>query len=271
MSRRLAGLVALASLLLFAVHAQAQQDLPPPPQVPPTGAPPSAGDAAADAADSGPVPLLKPTIDLKLMAAGEGNAWLGHSEQVVGAPVDGWNEGALELGLDLSKDFGERGGLSGRVTGLLTWTRGGLDAGGSNIDDLTPTKVVLDDAWLGWRSHESPEGSFFEVKAGRLEYKLGTGFLFWDGGYEGGDRGAFWINPHDAWELGAAARVKRGRVALRGSYLQPDDQTTTRILGLDAEVGLGDAGVLGSSYHHFLESDALETLGLPGRDGLDVF
>jgi hypothetical protein len=224
--------------------------------------------AATAQAPAAPPRLITPTVDLSVMAAGEDNAWFGASKAILGEPVGGWNEGMLEGGVNLFKEWDGRGTLVGRLSAQLSWTRGGLDAAGTNVDDRSPEMLLVDDAWIGWKSGSGP--TRFEASLGRLVYQVGTGFLFWDGGYEGRDRGASWVNGHDVFKFGVLASVGRGAFTLRGAYLEPDDRSTTRILGADAEFSLGEAGVVAGTYHHLLESDAAETIGITGRDGLYV-
>lgn len=264
------GAITLAAVLgsPFLGPAVAQSPAPAERATPAAPAAPAEPAAATPEPAEEEPPLLRPTFELGLMGAASSNAWFGQPEAVVGAPVSSWTEGMLEVGLDLHAKAGTHGVVVGRVSGHLSWTRGGVDAAGSNVEDRTPEDLVLHHAWLGWRSQSKAPG--FEVSAGRLDYKIGTGFVFGDGGYEGDDRGAFWMNGHDAWRLGVVSRMVRGPAALRVAYVEPDDLTTTRILGADVEVDLGGRGLVGGSLHRLLDSDAEQEIGVPGRDGLDV-
>ena len=131
----------------------------------------------------------------------------------------------------------------------------------------------IEDLSLGWRSGDSLGGSanLLDLNVGRTQYKLGHGFILWDGGGEGGSRGGYWSNARKAWELAAIARIKPGRHTIEGFYLDrdevPESDSATRLWGANYELALGEASTFGVTYLKFYADQAI----LPTRDGLDVF
>jgi len=108
-----------------------------------------------------------------------------------------------------------------------------------------------------------------DFKFGRTQYRIGQGFLLWDGGGEGGSRGGFWSNARKAWALAAVGRFKPKQHTFEAFYLNrdevPESETGTRLWGGNYELALGESNTLGATYLHF-NADSL-----PDRDGLSVF
>ena len=58
---------------------------------------------------------------------------------------------------------------------------------------------------------------------GRAQYRLGHGFLLWDGAAEGGSRGGYWTNGRKAFEFAAIGPVKPGPHLGEFFYLDKDE------------------------------------------------
>jgi hypothetical protein len=123
----------------------------------------------------------------------------------------------------------------------------------------------VEDLYLGWRT-----GGIGDVTIGRTRYKIGHGFLLWDGGGEGGSRGGFWSNARKAWQFAAVARVTPKHHRFEAFYLDrdevPESQTGTRVWGANYELSLGEANTFGATYLNFQADPTV----LPQRDGLYV-
>jgi hypothetical protein len=158
---------------------------------------------------------LAATLQLDSALFYEGNAWFGESRANAGDSVHFWGEFGAMPGLEGELSLGRRGALRGRVSGVWTTTQFGLDAAGSNLDDRHPDELTLEDTYLGWRSGElfpSLGADAIDVSIGAQPYPLGSAFLFWDGGTDGGpELGGYWIAMHEAFELSAIVCLKTGR------------------------------------------------------------
>jgi hypothetical protein len=133
------------------------------------------------------------------------------------------------------------------------------------------SSFMIEDLYVGWRSGKalSVGENALELTFGRTQYKIGHGFLLWDGGGEGSSRGGFWSNARKAWALAGVARFHAKGNTLEGFYLDrnevPEAETGTRVTGANYERTVGKATTLGATYMHFM-SDSL-----PARDGMNVF
>src|SRR5688572_14259194 len=136
-------------------------------------------------------------------------------------------------------------------------------------EDASSFKV--EDLYVGWRSGKALGigEDALDVRVGRSQYRIGQGFLLWDGGGEGGSRGGFWSNARKTWELAGIARFKPKNHTFEGFYVDrdevPEAETGSRVWGLNYELALGEENTLGASYLGTL-SDSL-----PSRDGMSVY
>jgi hypothetical protein len=215
--------------------------------------------------------VLKPTLQVDGVVFQEGNAWFGESRENAGDHVGFWGEFGVMPGLEGVLSLGEHGTLRGRVSGVWTTTQFGLDAAGSNFDDRHPDDLTLEDAYLGWSSGDlfpSLGPDAIDLSFGSQKYQVGSGFLFWDGGTDGGsERGGYWINLREAFQMTAIARLRTGPFLGEVVYLQPSDlpDSSTDVVGVNLEWTFGERARLGGGYWSFLDSDDFR------RDGLDVF
>jgi hypothetical protein len=133
------------------------------------------------------------------------------------------------------------------------------------------SSFMIEDLYVGWRSGKalSVGENALELTAGRAQYRIGHGLLLWDGGGEGGSRGAFWSNARKAWAFAGIGRFRLKDNTFEGFYLDrnevPESETGTKVWGGNYERTFGDATTLGASYMHFMADS------LPQRDGMDVF
>jgi len=131
----------------------------------------------------------------------------------------------------------------------------------------------VEDLYAGWRSGTAlgVGENALEIKAGRTQYRVGHGFLLWDGGGEGGSRGGFWSNARKAWAFAGVASFKPKNHTFEAFYLDrdevPEGHTGTHVWGGNYELALGKATTLGATYMRF-EANPNK---LPGRDGLNVY
>lgn len=136
-------------------------------------------------------------------------------------------------------------------------------------DDASSFQV--EDLYIGWRSGDTPSADqdVVEVSFGRAPYKIGHGFLLWDGAGDGGTRGGFWSGARKAWEYAGIGTFKTPRNTADVFYLDrdelPESDTGSSLWGLNYEFAIDDDSVLGVSYLNTHSSTK------PLRKGMDVY
>jgi len=129
----------------------------------------------------------------------------------------------------------------------------------------------VDDAYLGWRSGDtfSMGKDVLDLRIGRSPYRIGRGFLLWDGAGEGGSRGGYWSNARKAWEFAGLVKFAPKNNTFEAFYLDrdevPEARTGTRLWGLNYDLKLGEANTIGATYLHTY-SDSL-----PNREQMSVY
>ncbi len=129
----------------------------------------------------------------------------------------------------------------------------------------------VEDLYIGWRSGTALDigENALDFTVGRTQYRIGKGFLLWDGGGEGGSRGGFWSGARKAWQFATVGRFKPKKHTFEAFYLDrdevPESETGTRLFGGNYEYAFNEANSLGASYLNF-QSDSL-----PARDGMSVY
>jgi hypothetical protein len=182
---------------------------------------------------------------------------------------DNWTESFAKPALSMSYSPGDS-----ELYGKLSFV-------GERTFGVPPSEVVgdeassfhIEDLHLGWRSGTSlgESENLLEIYGGRAPYRIGHGFLVWDGAGEGGSRGGFWSNARKAWELAGVVRVKPGDATLEAFYLDrdevPENDSHSKLWGGNFELALGEGTTtLGATY---LDVDADPDFR-PLRDGMEV-
>ena len=215
---------------------------------------------------------LRPTFSFETVGFGQINPGWGKRTSSFGEFGRHWFELAVTPGIQGSLGLGGYGKLFARLSGVYTFTGGGLDGAGTNPPPNThPSRFLLEDAHLRWTSGELMP--FFgkdgvEVSAGAQRFRpVGSGFLVWGGSQNGGRRGAFWLGARRAFENTGVLRLRKD--AFRGDffYLTPNDDpdTNTDVIGTNLEYDITDRTEIGFMYLNVLNSDRVR------RDGLNVF
>jgi Alginate export len=215
---------------------------------------------------------LRPTFSFETVGFGQINPGWGKRTSSFGEFGRHWFELAVTPGIQGSLGLGGYGKLFGRLSGVYTFTGGGLDGAGTNPPPHThPSTFLLEDAHLRWTSGELMP--FFgkdgvEVSAGAQRFRpVGSGFLVWGGSSNGGRRGAFWLGARRAFENTGVLRLRKD--AFRGDffYLTPNDNpdTDTDVIGTNLEYDISKSTQVGFMYLNVLNSQRVR------RDGLNVF
>ena len=183
---------------------------------------------------------------------------------------DQWFEGYVKPALSATYTLDNSSHLYGKISAVGERTYGSVpEAFGPDVSSFGP-----EDLSIGWRSGDSisalgTDGLDFVI--GRTQYRLGHGFLLYDGAAEGGSRGGYWTNARKAFQFAAIGRIKPKGHTVEAFYLDKDEldenDTGSGLWGTNYEYAIGSATTLGATYMRgFADADLR-----PGRDGLNVF
>ena len=180
---------------------------------------------------------------------------------------DNWAESFIKPAISASFDVG-KSELYGKasVVGERTF------AAPPSLVGEDASSFKIEDAYLGWRSGKSTgTENLLDFTVGRTQYKIGHGFLLWDGGGEGGSRGGYWSNARKAWQFAAVGRLKPEHHTFEAFYLDrdevPESETGTRLWGGNYEFAPSETTTLGLTYLKFYADKDKK----PNRDGLNVY
>jgi Alginate export len=192
-------------------------------------------------------------------------------EPVDEALSDQWFEGYVKPALSGSYVTGSAGVIYGKVSVVGERTYGSVPAEfGADVSSFGP-----EDLYIGWRSGDSLTigENALDLTVGRARYRLGHGFLLFDGAAEGGSRGGYWTNARQAFEFAAIARLQPAHHKVELFYLDKDEledaDSGSRLYGGNYELTFGadDSTTLGATYMKWMAHEDIR----PGRDGLNVF
>ena len=184
---------------------------------------------------------------------------------------DQWFEGYMKPALSASYTLKSGSQVYGKISGVGERTYGSVPAAfGQDVSSFQ-----AEDLNIGWRSGKSLSigENALDFTIGRAQYKLGHGFLLYDGAAEGGSRGGYWTNARKAFQFAAIGRLKPGPHTVEVFYLDKDEleenDSGSRLWGLNYEYAFGkdNATTLGATYMKWAAHADMK----PGRDGLDVF
>jgi hypothetical protein len=182
---------------------------------------------------------------------------------------DQWFEGYIKPALSGTYTLASSSQLYGKVSVVGERTYGSVpEPFGTDVSSFGP-----EDGYIGWRSGKSIGSSenLLDLSVGREQYRLGHGFLLFDGAAEGGSRGGYWTNARRAFELAAIGRARPGPHTAEFFYLDKDEldegDSGTRLWGANYEVAPGRNTTVGVSYLKFFAEPDFR----PERDGLNVF
>ena len=183
---------------------------------------------------------------------------------------DQWFEGYVKPALSGRYTFKSTSELYGKVSVVGERTYGSVPpAFGTDVSSFGP-----EDLSIGWRSGTSIASlgeNGLDLVVGRTQYRLGHGFLLFDGAAEGGSRGGYWTNARKAFAFAAIGRVTPGAHTVESFYLDKDEleeaDTDSRLWGANYEYRVGEETTIGATYMKWFADAAFR----PGRDGLHVF
>jgi hypothetical protein len=182
---------------------------------------------------------------------------------------DQWFEGYIKPALSGEYTLKSSSQVYGKVSGVGERTYGSVPAQfGSDVSSFQ-----VEDLSIGWRSGKSLDigENALDFTVGRARYKLGHGFLLYDGASEGGSRGGYWTNARQAFQFAAIGRFKAKGHTVEGFYLDrdelPESDSGSRVSGVNYEFSPKETTTLGATYMRWMAHQDRK----PGRDGLNVF
>jgi hypothetical protein len=182
---------------------------------------------------------------------------------------DQWFEGYVKPALSATYTLRSSSEIYGKVSAVGERTYGSVpEPFGHDVSSFSP-----EDLAIGWRSGQSIAigENAIDLTVGRTRYRLGHGFLLFDGAAEGGSRGGYWTNARQAFQFAAIGRFKPGHHTAEAFYLDKDEleenDTGSRLWGTNYEYSPNDANTFGLTYMKWFADTAFQ----PGRDGLNVF
>ena len=182
---------------------------------------------------------------------------------------DQWFEGYVKPALSGTYTLASSSEIYGKVSAVGERTYGSVPRQfGRDVSSFGP-----EDLYIGWRSGESLDigENALDFTVGRAQYRIGHGYLIYDGASEGGSRGGYWTNARKAFEFAAIGRFAADHHTAEVFYLDkdelPESDSGTRLWGVNYELGPGENSTFGATYMRFFADEAVS----PERNGLSVF
>jgi hypothetical protein len=182
---------------------------------------------------------------------------------------DQWFEGYVKPALSGVYTTKSGSEIYGKVSVVGERTYASVPAAfGQDVSSFGP-----EDLYIGWRSGQALGlgENALDFTVGRAQYRLGHGFLLWDGAAEGGSRGGYWTNARKAFALAAVGRFKPEPHALEAFYLDKDElfeaDSRSRLWGANYEFSVGEKTTFGATYMKWFSEGDLE----PARQHLNVY
>ncbi|NOQ36849.1 MAG: hypothetical protein GQ569_13295, partial [Methylococcaceae bacterium] len=148
------------------------------------------------------------------------NLWIGNAHTDLD---DSWAEFSIEPSIKGALNLPGGSQLYGEFS-YLYGKSFGHDASGLSIGvESDPSAAMIEQGYVGWRSGDmfpSLGKNAIDISAGHQDYLLGSGFLLYDGGNDGGERGAWWIGAKTAFKDTLIARINIGDFKLEGFHLE---------------------------------------------------
>ena len=134
---------------------------------------------------------------------------------------DQWFEGYVKPALSGAYTLASSSEIYGKVSAVGERTYGSVPRQfGRDVSSFGP-----EDLYIGWRSGKSLDigENAVDFTVGRSQYRIGHGYLIYDGASEGGSRGGYWTNARKAFEFAAIGRFSADNHTAEAFYLDKDD------------------------------------------------
>lgn len=177
-----------------------------------------------------------------------------------------WFEAYVKPGATFTHDLSPRATVYGGLSAVASMTVG-TDA----FDTGDTGRVTLEEGYIGLR-FTLADATSIDLSIGPREFKAGTGMLLASGGSSGFSRGALKLGPRKAWGMSGLARISAGAVSGTAFYLDPnespDNDSGTRMAGLDLRYDPDPGAYAGLTIGRVLESSAPYPKAAPGGVGV---
>ena len=174
---------------------------------------------------------------------------------------DQWFEGYVKPALSGTYTLASTSEIYGKLSAVGERTYGSVPAAfGEDVSSFGP-----EDLYIGWRSGKSLDDwarTRWTSRSADAQYRLGHGFLLYDGGAEGGSRGGYWTNARKAFEFAAIGALQARAHTAELFYLDkdelPESDSGTRLWGANYELALGEQSTFGATYMKFFADDGVQ-------------
>lgn len=177
-------------------------------------------------------------------------------------------EGFLQPRIDLGYDTGDFGAFYGGASAIGAITRSNGDPGGFTANN--PSDIDLGYLYGGWKSgalFESLGEDALDISVGQQDFKIGDGFIIWDGNLDTSGDAAYWLAPRTAFDMTGLVRFNTEPVRGDAFYLRGDkDQDNSELVGANIEYSREGWGTFGATYFNIIESDDIAFV----RDGMNA-
>lgn len=149
------------------------------------------------------------------------------------------------------------GSIYSRASLVTAFSRGDGDAAGvtrGNEEDIDSEELVV-----GWKSANLLPGlgkDALDISVGAQEFRIGDGFLVWDGNNDAFDDGTYWLGPRDAFSRSAVIRLNTGGLHGDLFYLKADeDHDRVEFGGFNFDLSQKGIGSIGAAFMDFFDAD----------------
>jgi len=190
-----------------------------------------------------------------------------HSSQLRPPRVDQY-EAYFKPALKGHVNTENHGTVYSRLSAVGALSRGDGDAAG--VTRGSEEDIDLEELVFGWRSGNLTPTlgkDAIDFSIGAQEFKIGDGFLVWDGNNDAFQDGAYWLIPRNAFEESAVLRFNTKPIRGDVFYLRADrDHDRAQFAGLNVEYIKNKFGTIGGAYMNFFDAEN----SVMTRDGMQL-
>jgi len=194
---------------------------------------------------------LTASLQLQTATFTGSDTWFGKAQENINSPANSWWEGSLEPSIKGHITFADTQFYS--EFSYLYGISVGHDSSGLTAGLDTPNKGLIEQGYLGWRSGKfmPAHEDFLDISIGRQDYKLGSGFLIYDGANDGGSRGAWWIGARQSFDDTVLVKINWQPIKFEFFHLNTrarDKKNKLGLTGVNIEYSPSNRGTIAFSY-----------------------